>query len=140
MKNEFLIYIKLLAIDPETGKAFAPPCMLQPQLVFNLFYYIEEFKRDQSHNPAAYKNAIEEILKNIQSSFGVPLGWMIEMQSTDEFFALDNPFYQPEQKFSEEFLYSPDLGKTEINVEFMWDWAVSAVSSRFQGEKTDVAS
>ena len=63
MRNEILIYIKLLAINPDTNRAFVAPCEIQPQIAVNLYYYIDEYKRDLSHNSAAYKNAIEEILQ-----------------------------------------------------------------------------
>lgn len=132
MKNEFLIYIKLLAINPETNRTFAPVCETQPQIAVNLFYFLADFKRETTHNSQAYKSAIEEILSKTHSAFNVPLGWLIEMQSTDEFFSMDNEFYQPEQRFSKEFLYSPSNGKTEIDVEFMYEWSLAAVNARYE--------
>ena len=132
MRNEFLIYIKLLTINPETGKAFEPPCEIQPQIVFNLFYYLENFKRDKTHNSDVYQNAVREILQKIQTAFNCPLGWMIEMQSYDEFFALDNEFYQPKKRYSEEFFYSPLHNSTDINTDFMYEWSLDTVSARYE--------
>lgn len=132
MKNEFLIYIKLLPINPETNRTFAAPCEMQPQIAVNLFYYLEKFKRNESHDSDAYKTVIEEILGKIYKAFNVPMGWLIEMQSTDEFFAMDNPFYQPEKRFSKEFFYSPKHGKTEIDVDFMWQWAIEQLNKRYE--------
>ncbi len=132
MKNEFLVYIKLLAINPETNRTFSPPCEQQPQIAVNLFYYLEEFKRSEDHNLDAYKSAIEEILQKIHSAFNVSLGWLIEMQSTDEFFALNNPFYEPEKRFSDEFFYSPPHGETKVDVDFLYDRSLETVNARYE--------
>lgn len=131
MKNTFFIYIKLLKTNPETGKCWAPPCEVQAQIIFNLYLYIHEFQMVEEDNSEAYENAIREILEKTHRAFECPLGWFIAMESKDEFFALDNPFYQPEVKFSEEFFYSPDHGKTAIDTEFMYRWAIETVQSRF---------
>lgn len=127
MKNEFFIYLKLLAINPETGKTYVPVCQMQPQIVVNLYNFIHEFRRVEEDNSEAYRAAVEEVLQKTQSAFGCPIGWLIEMQSTDEFFAMDNPFYQPEIRHSSDFLYSPEIGKTEIEVGFMYQWALEAL-------------
>lgn len=132
MKNEFLIYIKLLPINPETGVTFIAPCEMQPQIAVSLFYYLEEFKRDETHNSAAYKSAIEEILNKIYTAYQTPLGWLIEMQSYDEFFAMDNPFYQPEKRLSEEFFFSPSHDQTAIDIEFMYEWSLEQLNARYE--------
>lgn len=132
MKNEFVIYIKLLPINPETNRTYKPPCETQPQIAVNLFYYLEEFKRNESHNSDAYKDAVREILEKTYSAFGVPLGWLIEMQSYDEFFALDNEFYQPEKRHSTEFFYSPLHGSAEIDTSFLYNWSLETVTARYE--------
>jgi hypothetical protein len=122
MRNEFLIYIKLL----QTGKCVAPPCELQPQIAVNLFYYIEGFKRETEHHPDSYKKAVAEILNNLYQAYQTPLGWSIEMQSFDEFLSEGNDFYQPKKRYSKEFLFSPAIGKTKIEIEFMWQWVIES--------------
>ena len=120
MKNEFLLYVKLLAINPETGVAFEPPCELQPQIAVHLNYYLQDFRRSENFNTGAYQSAVEEILQKLFEAFKAPMGWLIEMQSIDEFFATGNPFYESEKRISEEFFYSPADGAVKVDVEFLY--------------------
>lgn len=127
MKNEFYIYLKLLAINPETGKSYQPLCHIQPQIAVNLYHYIHEFQRVEGDNSETYSGAIKEILRKTHAAWNCPVGWSIGMISTDEFFARDNPFYEPQKRFSGEFLYSPEIGKTEVDTGFMYRWALEAL-------------
>lgn len=138
MKNEFLIYVKLIKINPETGAAFVPICEMQPQFAVNLYYYIHDFQRKEDDNSQAYQSAIEEILRNLYSIYQCPLGWLIEMRSTDEFLArLEgkvNPFYKTEKRFSQDFLYSPEHGETKIDLEFMYRWVLESIQTFKAGD------
>lgn len=132
--NMFFLKIKLLKLR-ENGKTSKPVCQMADQILVSLNTFIEDFKLAEGHHPKTYDETIAEFLSKFYAAWNCPIAWRIEMQSYDDFLAFEeeggvtfeNPFYQPESRISQPFLYSPADGLTKIDVGFLWSWALEAV-------------
>lgn len=122
-----MLYIRVIKLNPENGKAFTPPCEITPQFCVNLEMYLESISRTEERNNAAYEKAIREVLEGLYQAHQTPLGWLIQMEHYEVPFLNPPPFDKPEMtasELSDNFAYDPGRDQTQIDVEFMYQWAI----------------
>lgn len=129
MTNTFYLYLKVIRLNPETGKAYVAPCEITPQICINLNEYVESVERDD-FNFVVFRKILVDILESAQKIFNCPLGWLLQMETavfdlnsiiTDDDGNPSFGFAEPERKQSQEFAFNPPE-QTEINLDFVKDW------------------
>ncbi|MBS3915559.1 MAG: hypothetical protein KG003_13775 [Bacteroidetes bacterium] len=129
--NNFMLYIRLIKINPETDRAYQVPCEITPQFCINLEEYLTSFTRTEERNNQAYENAICEVLGGLYKVYGTPLGWLIQMEHYETPFLNPPPYDKPElteTKLSKNFVFDPSRNQTDIDVEFMYQWAITELN------------
>ena len=134
MQNSFLVWLKVIKLNPETQRAYEAPCAIEPQFCVNMDCYGETVARDTDGlTMFVFRNSLEEVLKMFFEHFQCPIGWMVEMQTAvmDLNIIVDDDnggatfgFGEPEIKRSAEFCYFPP-NQAEIDVEFVSDWVLA---------------
>ena len=122
-RNEFMLFIKLIRLDPDTGMALYPPCEVAAQLSFNLNAYTEQFLLTELTLHEA-KKAVAGLLKKVNETFNCPLGWMVLM-TRFEHSDIDALFRPIHSEMSSECSYDPSHGQTEVEVGFLKDWVLA---------------
>jgi len=129
--NEFKLFVRLIKLNPETGKAYQPPCEITPQFCVNLEEYLKTWSRTEERNNQAYNSAIREILEGLYQIYQTPLGWLIQMEHYESGFLNPPPFNRPEMtncELSKNFAFDPAHDQTAVDVEFMYQWAIAELN------------
>lgn len=116
----FILEMKLIAINPETKKAYGAICNFNFNVTVQLNAFVEEFLRGEM-NLAETRLAVTSILKKLNESFKAPLGWRIRrMKPVYDLFSaaiMDWDVFE-----SKEFSFAPEHGQTEVNLDFIREW------------------
>lgn len=100
-----IIGIKLVKINPKTGKAYFPVCNIVTVISIDIDEFIKSYQVKFSATDTGRKIAVNEILETINKAFNCPLAW----QGFDP---------KDAGRQTKEQLYYPETDSTSIDLTF----------------------
>ena len=124
MPNRFSLFVKLIRLDPDTGRNLINVCEIEPQIGVQLNAYTETWLCKDDFNVRSTEWMVADLLEKFHRVFDCPLGWSIQMETFDFSVLNDTQVVDADTLHSEDFAYIPANGQTEVDLSFLGDWVM----------------